>query len=452
MPKIKLTSFGADQEVTGSCHLLEIDNYRLLIDCGLFQGDRENYLKNWETLGFDPKNIDAVILTHAHLDHCGRLPLLFQQGYQGKVYATKATSQIAELILADNQRILTEKASERNLPVLYSKEDVAKINQAWKTIPYHQEEKLTNDISFQFYHAGHILGATIVEIKIQDKIIIFSGDLGGEDMPLVQNVEYPQYADFVIMESTYGNRQHENKASRETKLLKAVQEITLKNSVLIISVFAVERTQDILKVLNDYYETHLDFRVPVYLDSPLATAATKIYREHSELLKPEVQDILKYDPDVFSFPHLNITRTSRESKTINSKASPKIILAGSGMAEGGRLIHHLARYIDQANNHILFMGFQVPGTLGHKLTHGAFDFDYYGKTIKIKAVVDQIDGFSAHADKTQLLKWLKAFKNKPQIYLTHGDQKIMEEFIPVIKAELDLNAQMLKNKESVHFN
>ncbi len=457
MPKIKLTSFGAAEEVTGSCHLLEIDDYKLLVDCGLFQGSHDNYLKNWENFSFDAKKINAVILTHAHLDHCGRLPLLAQHGYKGKTYTTPATSELANIILIDNQNILAEKAREQNLPLLYSPADVKKMIDSWETVNYYQEKKLSSDISFKFYHAGHILGASIVEIKIKDhkkgteKIIVFSGDLGGEDMPLVQNVDYLTQADVVVMESTYGNRVHENKQDREKKLLTAVKEVTLKNSVLIISIFAMERAQDVLKVLNDFYENHLDFRVPVYLDSPLATAATKIYRQHLNLLKPEVQDILKHDRDIFVFPHLKITPNSRESQKINSAPNPKIILAGSGMAEGGRLTHHLARYIENPSNHILFMGFQVPGTLGHELTHGAYDFDYYGKNIKVKAVVDQIDGFSAHADKNQLLKWLGCFQNKPQIYLSHGDKTIMEEFIPTIKEKLDLNAKILKNKESVPF-
>ncbi len=457
MPKIKLTSFGAAEEVTGSCHLLEIDNYKILVDCGLFQGSDENYLKNWEAFAFKTKEINAVVLTHAHLDHCGRLPLLTKNCYQGKTYTTPATSQLAELIMVDNQAILAEKAKEKNLPLLYTASDVKKMIDSWETVNYYHEKKITNEISLKFYHAGHILGAAIVEIKIKDrqkgteKIIVFSGDMGGEDMPLVQNVDYLTKADVVVMESTYGNREHENKKNREQKLLTAVKEVTIKNSVLIISIFAMERAQDVLQVLNDYYESHLDFRVPVYLDSPLATKATKIYRQHLNLLKPEVQDLLKHDRDIFTFPHLKITPQQRDSQKINSAPNPKIILAGSGMAEGGRLTHHLARYIDNPNNHILFMGFQVPGTLGHKLTHGAYDFDYYGKTIKVKAVVDQIDGFSAHADKNQLLKWLGSFQSKPQVYLSHGDKAIMEEFIPIIKQELDLNAKILKNKEPVLF-
>jgi metallo-beta-lactamase family protein len=457
MPKIKLTSFGAAEEVTGSCHLLEIDKYKILVDCGLFQGSHDNYLKNWEAFAFKAKEINAVILTHAHLDHCGRLPLLAKNGYQGKTYTTQATSQLAELIMIDNQAILAEKAKEKNLPLLYTASDVKKMLESWELVSYYHEKKITNEISLKFYQAGHILGAAIVEIKIKnpknstEKIFVFSGDLGGEDMPLVQSVDYPDKADVVVMESTYGNREHENKANREQKLLTAVKEVTIKNSVLVISIFAMERAQDVLQVLNDYYENHLDFRVPVYLDSPLATKATKIYRQHLNLLKPEVQDLLKHDRDIFTFPHLKITPQQRESQKINSSPNPKIILAGSGMAEGGRLVHHLARYIDNPNNHILFMGFQVPGTLGHSLTNGAYDFDYYGKNIKVKAVIDQIDGFSAHADKTQLLKWLGHFQNKPQVYLSHGDKAIMEEFIPTIKETLDLNAKILKNKESVLF-
>jgi metallo-beta-lactamase family protein len=450
MAKIKLTSFGACEEVTGSCHLLEIDNFKLLIDCGLFQGQWQNYLKNWDALGFKAKEIDAVILTHAHLDHCGRLPLLTQQGFKGKIYATAPTIKIAEIILADNQEILSYKATKNNLPTLYSKGDITKLQNLWRATEYYKNIKLADDISFKFYNAAHILGAAIVELKIADQTIVFSGDIGGEDMPLVKNIDYLEKADYLILESTYGNRKHEMINTREEKLLNAVKNITLNHSTLIISIFAVERCQNVLKVLNDYYESHLDFKVPVFLDSPMAATATKIYKQHLNLLNTEAQDTLKHDPDIFYFPHLKVTHNIRQSKKINHLAPPKIILAGSGMAEGGRLIHHLAHYINNAKNNILFMGFQVPGTLGHKITHGSFDFDYYSKKIPIKAVVDQIDGFSAHADQTALLKWAGGFKNKPKhILLTHGDKDVIAEFSDIIQAQLDISTQIMKNRETV---
>ena len=458
MAKIKLTSFGACEEVTGSCHLLEIDNFKLLIDCGLFQGQWQNYLKNWEPLGFDAKDVDAVILTHAHLDHCGRLPLLTQNGFKGKIYATAPTIEIAEIILADNQEILSYKAQKNNLSVLYSQGDIAKLKNSWQAIDYYKNTKLADDISFQFYNAGHILGAAIVELKIADsprvgeagQTIVFSGDIGGEDMPLVKNIDYLEQADYLILESTYGNRQHEMLTTREKKLINAVKNITLNNATLVISIFAVERCQDVLKVLNDYYENNLDFKVPVFLDSPMAATATKIYKQHLDLLNSDAQDTLKHDLDIFYFHHLKITHNIRESKKINHIPPPKIILAGSGMAEGGRLIHHLAHYINNSKNNILFMGFQVPGTLGHKITHGAFDFNYYNKNIPIKAVVDQIDGFSAHADQTALLKWVKSFKNKPgNILLTHGDKDVITDFSRIIQERLDIKTKIMKNRETI---
>ncbi|MBT4349222.1 MBL fold metallo-hydrolase [bacterium] len=457
MAKIKLTSFGAHEEVTGSCHLLEIDNFRLLIDCGLFQGDWNNYLKNWEPLGFNPKTIDAVILTHAHLDHCGRLPLLVQKGFKGKVYTTNATMQIVQIILADNQRILAHKAKKNNLPTIYSDDDVVKLNKRWETVSYYQKIKLADDISFTLHNAGHILGSGIIEIKVADsprssgagKTIVFSGDLGACDMPLVKNVDYLNQADFVIMEGTYGDREHEMTADREKKLLEAVQKVTLNNSVLLISIFAIERTQNILKVLNDYYENHLDFRTPVFLDSPMAARATKVYKQHLSLLNQDAQDDLKRDRDIFDFPHLKVTTDIRDSKSINHLRPPKIIMAGSGMAEGGRLIHHLARYISDERNQVLFMGYQVPGTLGHKLTHGAFDFDYYDKHIKIKAAVDKIDGFSAHADKSDLLKWANSFTPKAKIFLVHGNKESLEALETTLKTEFDKNVEIIKNEPIV---
>jgi len=450
MSQIKLTSYGATGEVTGSCHLLEVNHYKILIDCGLFQGDEENYWKNWREFNFCPEELNAVILTHAHLDHCGRLPKLYDQKYKGKVYATDATRQIAQIILKDSVHIMYEKSAKHRLKPLYSTNAFNQLNRLWQTIDYYQPQPLNSKISFTFYQAGHILGAAIVEIKGENQTIIFTGDIGSENMPLVQNIDYFDRADYVIMEGTYGNRNHEDKKIRNEKLLEAVKRITIKNSTLLIPLFAVERTQDVLKILNDYYESHLDFNVPVFLDSPLATEATRIYQRHLNLLNAEAQETLKTDRDIFSFPHLKITSHIRQSKQINSVPPPKIILAGSGMAEGGRIIHHLARYASRPENNILFMGFQVPGTLGYKILNGAFAFDYYNKSIAIKSVVGQIDGFSTHADQNELLKWLGKFTGKPKkVFLVHGNQEILEEFSKIVKKNLKITAEVVKNNHSI---
>ena len=449
MPEIKLTSFGAAGEVTGSCHLLEVDGYQVLIDCGLFQSGLETYLKNWEDFPFDVKKIKAVILSHAHLDHCGRLPLLVKKGYKGQIYATPATCQLAEIILGDNQEILSDKAREHNLAILYTQEDVLKTVKAFTPVNYHQNFKLNDKLDFTLYNAGHILGAAFIKLNASGKTLVFSGDLGGQDMPLMKTAEDLVDVDYLILESTYGNSLHADKKNRAQKLLKALQSVTEKSGTLVISVFAMERTQDVLSVLNDYYESHLDFRVPVYLDSPLAAKATKIYSQHLNLLNQTALDKLKYDKDLFSFPHLKVTTNGRDSKKINSVPPPKIVLAGSGMAEGGRLIHHLAHYANDARNYILFMGFQVPGTLGHHLTHGAFDFDYYGKKIPLKASVDQIDGFSAHADQAELIAWIKNIKKHTRVFLVHSDPANLLAFQKKLAESLDIKAEIMKNKESV---
>ncbi len=445
MSKIKLTSYGAAEEVTGSCHLLKIDNYKILIDCGLFQGSKENYLKNWENFKFNPRDINTVILTHAHLDHCGRIPKLFKEGCQAKIYATPPTIELANLIMKDNFNIMPSKGKKFNLKGLYSLEDLKKVSKNWFKINYYQKQILTSDISFTFHNAGHILGASMIEIKIANKIIIFTGDIGGKNMPLVKEIDYLDKADYIIMETTYADRLHEEIKDRNKKLIEAVQRTNLNNSTLLISVFAIERTQDILKVLNDYYESHLDFNVPVFLDSPLAIKATIIYKKYLSLLNKETQITLKNDKDIFNFPHLKISKQSKDSKKINYLPPPKIILAGSGMAEGGRIIHHLAQYISEEKNNILFVGFQVPGTLGYKLTHGAFNFDFYSKTKKIRAKIDSSDGFSAHGDQKSLLDWLNKFKQKPKnIFLVHGNKKAMKIFSEILKNKLKISNKIIK--------
>lgn len=456
MPNIKLTSYGAAEEVTGSCHLLEVGNFRILIDCGLWQGDADNYIKNWDHLQFDARDIDAVILTHAHLDHCGRLPKLFQSGYKGPVFATPPTTELAELVLKDNYEIMREKIARHKLKLgqLYSKGDLANLISSWRPTNYYQKTILSNGIEFTFHNAGHILGAAIVEIKVQgenEKTIVFSGDIGSCDMPLVKDIDYLKKADYVIVESTYGDRNHENLKDRNQKLLEAVQRVTLNNSTLLITIFAIERTQNILKVLNDYYESHIDFKVPVFLDSPMAIDATRIYKKYLPYLNQDAQDTLEVDRDIFKFPHLKITKNIRDSKKINSLPPPKIIMAGSGMAEGGRMIHHLAHYIADKKNNVLFTGYQVQGTLGRKIIDGGFDFNYYGKTIPVRAAVDQVDGFSAHGDLNALLKWLGAFGQSPKkILLAHGDTHVMPKFAQSIKNELGLDSQIIELDETIN--
>lgn len=449
---IKLTSYGSTEEVTGSCHLLNIDGYRLLIDCGMHQGSWENYMRNWDNFLFDPADIDAVILTHAHLDHCGRLPRLFAGGYNGPIYATAATIDLASIVIDDSFFIMQEKAFRRHLPPLYSKAHQNKTLAAFTPLDYHQKQKLTPDISFKLNNAGHILGASTVEIQAGNKTIVFSGDIGAENMPLVKNIDYIDKADYVICESTYGDRVHESTKVRDKALLEAVQKTVINNSTLLITIFAIERTQDILKVLNDYYERHLDFNVPVYLDSPMAADATKVYKKHLRLLNQDAQDSLSHDNDIFSFPHLKITNNIRQSKSINNAPNPKIIMAGSGMMEGGRMLHHLARYASDKKNTILFMGFQVPGTLGYKILNGSFDFDYYGQKVPIKADTRQIDGFSAHADQTALLKWLSHFQKPKKILLSHGDKKIMPVFKAKIEEKLKIPAEAIKANQEIILN
>jgi len=447
--EIKITSHGAAEEVTGSCHLLNIDGYRILIDCGMYQGDWENYSKNWDSFLFNPKDLDAVILTHAHLDHCGRLPKLMASGYNGPIFTTPPTIDLARIVLEDSYFIMDEKAFRKKMPKLYNQNDMNKTFKSFVPLNYYQTQQLTPDISFKFHNAGHILGSAIVEIQAGSKTIVFSGDIGGQDMPLVKNIDIIHQADYVVCEGTYGDRTHHDRKTRDKELIKAVQRATLNKSTLLITIFALERTQDILKVLNDYYESHIDFNVPVFLDSPMASQATRVYKKYLDYLNEDSQTDLKRDKDIFNFPHLKITNHVRQSKEINKTPNPKIIMAGSGMMEGGRMIHHLAQYIDNKNNSILFMGFQVPGTLGYKILNGDFDFDYYGKKVPIKAATHQIDGFSAHADKPALLKWLAGFKKPKKVFLVHGDKPILEKFAIIISEELNTSAEVLKYNHSV---
>lgn len=453
MKNIKLTSYGATEEVTGSCHLLNINGYKILIDCGFFQGGQENYFKNWDKLDFNPRDLNSVILTHAHLDHCGRLPILFAGKYKGNVYATRPTIKLAQIVLEDNLRIMQQKARKNKLELLYSPKNLSDLNKSWKSVEYYTEQKLNNNISFKLYNAGHILGSAIVEIKVKDKIIVFSGDLGQEEMPLIKNIDYLDKADYIVMEGTYGDRLHEEREQREKKLIKVMQRTALNNSVMVVSSFAIERTQNILEILNNYYEKHIDFNMPVFLDSPMATSVTKIYKQYLNLLNEKVQDILEHDNDLFNFPHLKITNTVEKSKNINISHKPKMIIAGSGMMEGGRILHHLARYVSDYKNNIVFTGFQVPGTLGHKILTGSFDFHYNNRIIPIKANIEKVDGFSAHGDMNALLNWLNHYKEKPhKVLLVHGNKEVLESFSNTIKNKLNIDSELVKYNKTITLN
>ncbi len=442
------TAQGAALEVTGSCHHLKIGKIQILIDCGMFQGRDEDL--NYEEFGFDPKKIDYLILTHAHLDHIGRVPLLVKKGFNKKIICTKATYEIAKLMLANSANILQEKPKP-----LYNINDVAPALDLFNTfLEYNESMKLTKDIKISFKNAGHILGAASVKIKFKEdnikKSVVFSGDIGQESRIITSKVNFWKKANYVFIESTYGASLHEKITLSTNKFKKQILETLHNKGTVVIPSFALERTQEILFLLKQMSEEGELKNIPVFLDSPLAINVTKVFERFPHLFSKKVQKTIEQGNNPFDFEELQTTYSKEESTQINHVTKPKIIIAGSGMCEGGRVKYHLVRHLSDANSLILFIGYQVEGTLGRRIINKRDDIIITGQTIKVKAKVEQIDGFSAHADQEGLLKFIEKLKELDCVYLIHADKPKLEVFKSKIKEQLHQKVHIVKMRERIY--
>ncbi len=434
---MEIKILGAAKEVTGSCYSVSTTDEKVLVDCGMFQGDEELEKLNSENFAFDPKRYDALLLTHAHLDHCGRIPRLISSGFKGKIYATDATKELAFIVMADSAKIAVEEAEDDNkkrlkgnLPQIkpaYNMNDVIKAMKLFVIVKYEELIKVTEHISAKFYDAGHILGSSSIQILVNDgskkKTAVFSGDLGQSNSILMKSIEPITDADYVFMESTYGDRLHQNLDGRRKKLAQVINETYDKGGRLMIPVFAIERTQEILYYIRELMADGMIPKMPVFLDSPMATRATEVFKKFPMYFNDKVKLELEETNDVFNFPELKITKDRASSIAINSIKTPCIVLAGSGMCTGGRIKHHISNNIENKNNTLLFVGYQVKGTLGNLIQSGAKLISILGKNVKVLARIESEEGFSAHADKNGLLEWLNNFKGNPKVFLIHGDEE-----------------------------
>ncbi len=425
---MKLHFYGAVRGVTGSCYLLENNNDKLLIDCGAYQG-KDSGQNNQEFL-FNPEEIKAVVLTHAHFDHSGRLPLLVKKGFHGKIFTTAPTRDLTALILEDSARILADEAEKNNEKPLFSVDDVEKAISLIETVDYNVPFSPIQDSSVIFLNAGHILGSAMVKITIDNKNLFFSGDVGNCGNPILADPDpIPTDVNYVICESTYGNREHELIEERSAKLKRAVKEIIGRGGTLIIPSFSIERTQELLYEIDNLVDNDLIPDIPVYLDSPLAIKATAVYKKYINFLRFDRDVLNSPDRDFFNFPRLRLTLTVDESKKINSYSAAKIIIAGSGMMTGGRILHHLRRYLPSEKNGLLIIGYQAEGTLGREIFNGAKTVKIFNEEIDVKASIMAIGAFSAHGDRKQLADWLRLIAVKcEKVFLTHGDLDVKNEF------------------------
>lgn len=460
-------SFGGVEGVTGSCHLLKVDHMNILIDCGMFQGIDED--KNYEPFGFNPKDIDYLILTHAHIDHCGRIPLLVKQGFKGKIISTRATYAVARIMLLDAAKVMLEeykvnyrKALRRGRPEevkppLYDEDDVFYAMEFFKIfLEYDEKYKLSKNVEILFKNAGHILGSAYLEITVKEdtitKKVIFSGDLGTDNKLVIQPINYPQEANIVFIESTYGNRNHKSLDETVLEFKTVIKDSFKDGGNIVIPTFALERAQEILFILRKMYDNGELPPCKIFLDSPLAISATKLFLQFPNQLNGEVLEYIKKGKNPFVFPWVYFTESTEASKKINDIESGAIILAGSGMCNGGRIKHHLKHNLWRENSSIIFVGYQAKGTLGRQIIDGAKVVKIYGEEVAVKAKIYTINGFSAHADQNILLKFIKSIKNLESVFLIHGEPEVMNTFKEKIKEEKDLTSHIVKLKEYIYIN
>lgn len=445
---MELKFFGAAKEVTGSCYGLETQDEKILIDCGLFQGGKDMERMNYENFDFDPRKFSALILTHAHLDHCGRIPKLIKFGFKGKIFATDATRDLAEVIMLDSAKIAAEdtyhenkRRAKQGLPPrkpIYNDIDVKNAMKLFVTVSYGNDAKISKNIIARFYDAGHILGSASVQLKVKEKkkttLIAFSGDLGQGNAILVQNPEKITKADYTLIESTYGDRLHQPVDQRQKELIRIINESYKRGGKLLIPSFAVERAQEIIYCIGELMQKGKIPKMPVFLDSPMALRATAVFSKYPEYYNKTVQKSIGEKRDPFNFHELIKTETVNQSKEINDIIKPCIIIAGNGMCTAGRIKHHIRHNIENPKTTLLFIGYQVKGTLGYWIKKGEKIIRLLGGQAKVNAKIESIDGFSAHADYKGLIDWLSGFSPKPKkIFITHGDEEQSVAFLERIK-------------------
>ncbi|MCA9379548.1 MBL fold metallo-hydrolase [Candidatus Dojkabacteria bacterium] len=458
----KITFLGATETVTGSCYLVQYGNSKFLIDCGLFQGE-DVYKRNFDEFDFNASEIDFVVLTHAHMDHSGLLPKLFRKGFTGKIYTTPPTTQLAEILLLDAAKIQESNYSRDNqngnTDIIYTTFDSLNAIAGLVSVDFDEEVNISEDIKFTFRKAGHILGASSVFINLGEKKIVFSGDLGRVDEAIIEsfiNLQENKYnADYVVMESLYGGVVHQTRPDATNELINLINETIKRGGNVVIPSFAVHKTQEILEILKEAFAKNLiDQEVQVVLDSPLAIKATSIYSNNTTFFDPVKYNLT--DPqivrNIFNFPNLKVTRTHKQSLKSSNKIK-SIFIAGSGMAEGGRVIRHLINNLPHKNNMVIFVGYQAEGTKGREILEGQKEIELDRKRVKINADIKRIEGFSSHGDHNDLLEWLKNFDQTglKKVFLTHADPDRSEAFKTALD-EKGITSYIPKWKEVVELD
>ncbi len=459
---MKIKFCGAASGVTGSCHMISTDGHKILLDCGQFQGGEEE-AKNWESFPFNPAEIESVIISHAHIDHAGRLPLLVKQGFRGRIYCTQATADLLAIMLKDSAHIHEQDAEWKNrkrmragkpsVAPLYTTNDVTEALKLVRPALYDTLISINDQMKIVFNDAGHILGSAIIELWTVEngstRKLVFSGDLGMMNRPILNDPKIIHKADCVIMETTYGDRLHEKNDVSIEKLLDIIVETTQRGGNVVIPSFTVGRTQELIFELNRIYDGKSKYRellknVHVYVDSPMAAEATKVFRENAQVYDEEMREFIKSGDHPLDFQNLHFTRTADESRMINLDEKPKVIISASGMCTAGRIRHHLKHNLYNPKASVIFVGYQAQGTLGRLLLEGVDEVKLLGETIAVRAQIHNLEGFSGHADRDALYAWLSGFTKEPKdIFLVHGEMEVKRKFAEYVRRHKDWNCTVV---------
>lgn len=460
---MKIKFCGANKGVTGSCHKVTTANHQILMDCGQFQGRKKQEEMNREEFPFSPEEIECVVLSHAHIDHCGRLPLLVKRGFKGRIICTDATADLLDVMLKDSGYIHEKEAEWQNrkneragrplIEPLYTFNDAVDTLKFVEPVLYDQLVDLNEDMKVVFNDAGHILGSAIIELFVSENDmttkLVFSGDLGVKDRPILRDPVIIKKADYVIMETTYGNRVHPKSGSSIEALMEIVEKTVKRGGTVVIPSFAVGRTQELIYELNRYYTennkySHILKGLKVYVDSPMATTATEVFRKNAQVFDDETKEYILKGENPLDFEGLEFTRSTEDSKLLNENREPKIIISASGMCEAGRIRHHLKHNLWDSRSSIVFVGYQAEGTLGRTLLEGVPEVRLFGEDVKVSAEIHNLEGFSGHADKNGLLSWLSGFQKIPkQVFLVHGETESKEAFAATVREKLNISPMVI---------
>lgn len=453
MTKLFLTFYGGVDGVTGANFMLEKkpsdeygnddgDGVKILIDCGMVQGSKFAENLNRSEFKYDAASIDYLLVTHSHIDHIGRIPKLVRDGFKGIILSTPETKELSRLMLEDSLKILEEEAKEEGLLSLYERKDVEQSLSLWNTLPYHNLYELKSGLSVYFKDAGHILGSAMIEITYNDKKISFTGDLGNSPSPLLKDTENVTDVDYLVMESVYGDRNHESREERKGKLKDFIEKTLGKKATLIIPAFSLERTQAIIHEMNDIFENGEVANLPVFIDSPLASKVTEVYKKYATLdFNDKVKAEMASGDDVFNFPRLKFTVRAEESMRIRNAPNPKIIIAGSGMSHGGRIVQHEKNYLSNSNTILLLVGYQAVGSLGRQLEEGARKVKIFGEEVIVRAKIEKINGYSSHKDSDNLTAFAaQAAPKVKKIFVVMGEPKASLFLVQKMRDELGVDA------------